>query len=108
MPAKSIIKLLYKEYRKCGYCKEAVKALVNVTMAGKLYEPQATVRDYVYEKKVVKLNAIRARISTVNTASLNTVKSCGFIYEATIHKIIPKQSLGWTDEEIYYIPIVNS
>lgn len=96
---------IFKEYRKCGYCKEAVKTLVNVAMEGKLYEPKETVRDCVYDRKAVKLNAIRARISTANTASLNTVKSCGFIYEATIHKTMPMKGIGWTDEEVYYIPM---
>lgn len=96
---------IFKEHRKRGYCKEAVNALVNAAMTGNLYEPRETLRYYVYQKKVVKLNAIRARISVANTASLNTVKSCGFIYEATIHKTIHKQDFGWTDEEIYYIPM---
>lgn len=94
---------IFKEHRKQGYCKEVVKALVNVTMAGKLYEPQETVRDCVYKKKTIKLNAIRARIATVNTPSIKTVESCGFIYEATIHKTMHKEGIGWMDEDIYYI-----
>ncbi|MDE6407969.1 MAG: GNAT family N-acetyltransferase [Anaeroplasmataceae bacterium] len=95
---------IFKEYRKQGYCKEAVKTLVNVALADKLYEPKETVRDDVYSKKTMKFNAIRAGVSTVNTASLKTVESCGFIYEATLHKTLHKEGIGWTDEKIYYIP----
>ena len=94
---------IFKEYRNKGYCKEAICALIGKALNDKLYEPIETVRDYVYDKKAIKLNAIRAKISAVNIASLNTVKSCGFIHEATLNKTIFQPDLGWTDEEIYWI-----
>lgn len=94
---------IFKEYRNQGYCKEATKKLVDMTIRGKLYEPKRMVQECVYNKKSVKLNAIRARISVVNTASIKLVESCGFICEATIHKTVHNVGLGWTDEKIYYI-----
>ncbi len=94
---------LFKEERRKGYCKEAVGALTKVTLKGKLYMPVETVQFGVYGKKVIRLNAIRARISSDNTASQRTVESCGFVHEATIHQTLHKGSAGWTDEEIYYL-----
>lgn len=94
---------LFKEERRKGYCKEAVGALAKITLNGKLYEPRETVRLGVYGKKVIRLNAIRARISSANTASQRTVERCGFAHEATIHQTLNKGPAGWTDEEIYYL-----
>lgn len=98
---------IFKEYRKNGYCKEAIKCLVNKALNHKLYEPVETLREYIYKKKVIKLNAIRARISAINVASIETVKSCGFIHEATVHKTMHISNIGWTDEEIYYFPVME-
>lgn len=64
---------------------------------------QKTVQACIYKRKVLKLNAVRARISIVNTASINTVESCGLICEAAIHKTIFIKDIGWTDEKVYYI-----
>lgn len=94
---------LFKEDRKKGYCKEAVDALTKITLNGKLYEPVETVQLGVYKKKTIHLNAIRARISSLNIASQKTVESCGFVHEATIHKTVNKGTADWTDEEIYYL-----
>lgn len=94
---------LFKEERRKGYCREAVGELTKITLRGKLYEPAATVQLGVYKKKVIRLNAIRARISSINIASQKTVESCGFVHEATIHKTLHKGAAGWTDEEIYYL-----
>ncbi len=95
---------IFKEERRKGYCKEAVEALTKITLCGKLYEPVETVQLGVYKKKVIHLNAIRARISSLNTASQKTVECCGFVHEATIHQTLYKGTAGWTDEEIYYLP----
>ena len=95
---------LFKEERRKGYCKEAVETLTKITLRGKLYEPAVeTLRLGVYRKRAIHLNAIRARISSVNIASQKTVERCGFIHEATIHQTMNKGALGWTDEEIYYL-----
>ena len=94
---------IFKEYRKRGYCKEAINKLVNMTLNNKIYEPIETVQACIYKRKVLKLNAVRARISIVNTASINTVESCGLICEAAIHKTIFIKDIGWTDEKVYYI-----
>ncbi len=94
---------LFREERRKGYCKEAVEALTQIVLHGKLYEPVETVQLGVYGRKAVRLNAIRARISSMNTASQKTVISCGFAHEATIHQTIYKGTVGWTDEEIYYL-----
>ncbi len=93
---------LFKEERRKGYCKEAVGALTETALRGKIYEPVETVQLGVYKRKVIHLNAIRARISSVNIASQKTVESCGFVHEATIHQTLYKGK-GWTDEEIYYL-----
>ena len=95
---------IFKEFRQKGYCKEAIAALVERALKNKLYLPVETVQVGVYAKRVIKLNAIRARIATTNSASLKTVQSCGFLHEATIHKSMHKSGLGWLDEEIYYLP----
>ena len=94
---------LFQEERRKGYCKEAVGALAKIALRGKLYEPAETVQLGVYRKKGVHLNAIRARISSRNTASQKTVESCGFVHEATIHRTTNRGTADWTDEEIYYL-----
>lgn len=94
---------IFKDERRKGYCKEAVEALTEITLRGKLYGPVETVRRGVYRKRAVRLNAIRARISALNTASQRTVESCGFVHEATIHKIFYQRTAGWVDEKIYYL-----
>ena len=93
---------LFKEERRKGYCKEAVGALTEIALRGKIYGPAETVQLGVYKRKVIHLNAIRARISSVNIASQRTVESCGFVHEATIHQTL-YEGTGWTDEEIYYL-----
>lgn len=94
---------IFKEYRNQGYCKEAITKLVNMALNDKIYKPIGTVQEYVYKKRSIKFNAIRARISVTNTASVKTVESCGFICEATLHKTMHRVDSGWTDEKIYYI-----
>lgn len=94
---------IFKEYRNMGYCKEAITALVDKALSGKLYKPVEVAQRFVYGRKRITLNAVRARISTVNVPSINTVTSCGFVHEATIHKTMNKPGIGWTNEEIYYI-----
>ena len=94
---------LFKEERRKGYCKEAVEVLTKRTLRGKLYEPVETVRLGVYRKRAIHMNAIRARISPLNTASQKTAVSCGFVHEATIHRVTNRGALGWTDQEIYYL-----
>lgn len=94
---------LFKDERRKGYCKEAVEALTEITLQGKLYLPVETVQLGVYRKKAIRLNAIRARISSLNIASQRTVESCGFVHEATVHQTMYKGTAGWTDEEIYYM-----
>ena len=93
---------LFKEERRKGYCKEAVGALTETALRGKIYGPAETVQLGVYKRKVIHLNAIRARISSVNIASQRTVESCGFVHEATIHQTLHKGT-AWTNEEIYYL-----
>ena len=94
---------LFKDERRKGYCKEAVGALTELALRGKLYEPVPTVQLGVYRKKAIRLNAVRARISSLNTASQKTVESCGFVHEATIHRTLKQGASDWTDEEIYYL-----
>ncbi len=93
---------IFKEYRKRGYCKEVALVLIQKALNKKLYEPVATVQEYIYKKKAIKINAVRARIAVTNTASINTVKSCGFIHEASLHQTMFKND-SWEDEELYYI-----
>ena len=96
---------IFKDYRKKGYCKEAIKVLVNKALNGKLYLPSTeTVWRYVYNRKALKLNAIRAWVSELNTPSIKTLESCGFSHEATFHKTIYKKDIGWIDKHIYYLP----
>ena len=96
---------IFKDYRKKGYCNEAVTALIDKALNGKLYLPSTeTVWRYVYNRKVLKLNAIRAWISEMNIPSIKAIESCGFSYEATFHKTIFNKDTGWTDKRIYYLP----
>ena len=94
---------IFKDERRKGYCKEAIEALTQIALRGKLYEPMETVQLGIYQKKVIHLNAIRARISSANIASQKTVERCGFVHEATIHQTTCRGTVGWTDEEIYYL-----
>lgn len=94
---------IFKQYRKKGYCKEAVNALADKVKNNQLYGPVESIQEGVYSEEAIKINAIRARIAVINTASIKTVQSCGFIYEATINKTYFSAN-GWVDEVIYYLP----
>lgn len=92
---------IFKEERKNGYCKEAVAALTDRALNNRLYEPVETVRECVYKRKKIELNAIRACIPASNIAAIKTVESCGFFREATIHQSVRNRERGWTDQAIY-------
>lgn len=94
---------IFKEYRNKGYCKEAVSVLIEKAFNNKLYLPVETIRKYVYKRKALKLNAIRAWVVAVNTPSLKTVESCGFKHEATFNKVVYKKDVGWIDREYFYL-----
>lgn len=98
---------VFKEHRRQGYCREAATALISKALNKKLYKPVKTVRENIYKRRSIEVHIIRARISSINTASIKTVESCGFIHEATIHQTMYRSGLGWTDEEIYYITKEN-
>lgn len=95
---------IFKEYRNRGYCREAITALVKKALNGKLYVPSIESELIsVYIRKALKLNAIRAWVSELNTPSIKTLESCKFSHEATFHKTIYKKDIGWIDKHIYYL-----
>ena len=68
-----------------------------------LYLPVETIQWYVYNKKVLKLNTLRAWVVAFNTPSLKMIESCGFTHEASFKKVIYKKGIGWIDREYYYL-----
>jgi RimJ/RimL family protein N-acetyltransferase len=99
---------IFKEYRNHGYCKEALFALVGKLFNNKLYVPIETAREFIYKRKIIKVETIRARIAADNEYSIKTVQSCGFINEATIHKTMCRCGQNWIDEEIFYKTKLNN
>lgn len=94
---------IFKQNRKNGYCKEAVQALAEMALNQKLFLPVKTVRDNIFEREPAKITSIRARIATTNELSKRAILSCGFMYEATLHKTMCFEGPGWVDEDIYYL-----
>lgn len=94
---------VFKEYRRKGYCKEAINKIVDMTFKNKMYVPVETIWKYVYKRKAIKVNAIRVKVKIKNTGSIKTVESCGFIEEGILHKTLFETGSGWLDEKIYYI-----
>ena len=94
---------VFKECRRKGYCKEAINKIVDMTFKNRMYVLSETIREYVYKRKAIKVNAIRAKVKIKNTGSIKTVESCGFIEEGILHKALFETGSGWLDEKIYYI-----
>lgn len=99
---------IFAQYRKRGYCKEAVVALRNEAFSDNLLVSVETARNGVFSKKPVRIEIIRAAIRENNLPSLNTVQSCGFEFEARIHKNMYQEGIGIFDELNYYITKENS
>jgi len=94
---------VFKEFRRKGYCKEAVRKLSEMALKGELFLPAETVYEGVYAKKALKIGALRARIAASNIASVKTIEACGYLHEATIHKAMYRYKSDWDDMEIYYL-----
>lgn len=93
---------IFKEHRRNGYCREAVLALAEKAFRGELAVPEYTVRDDVYERKNVRIDVIRAMVPEINEPSLNTVRSCGFIHEGTLHRAFAAGNNYYVNEEVFY------
>lgn len=94
---------MFKQYRHNGYCKEAIKALCNMALNGRLFVPDETVYDYIYKKRKAKIGTIRAKVAANNITSIKTVESCGFCHESTLHNNMYNADVGIVDEKIYYL-----
>ena len=93
---------VFKEYRRNGYCKEAVSVLTEKALRGELFEVKETVLDAVWDKKPAKIDLIRAQIPGINEPALNAIRSCGFIHEGTLHRSIAAEKNQYINEEIFY------
>lgn len=93
---------IFAQFRKRGYCKEAVLALCKEAFSGNLHMSVETARNGVFLQKPVQIEIIRAKIRENNLHSVNTVQSCGFQFEARIHKTMFQEGVGIFDELNYY------
>jgi len=84
--------------------KEAINKLVELAFNKKLFINCETDWDSVYKPKRLNIDFIKTVIRIDNIPSIQTVKSCGFIYEETIHRHfsmdVPPYLL---DGEFYYM-----
>lgn len=76
---------IFKEHRRNGYAKEAICTFSDELFSKKLYVNKETEYQHCYKKKKADIDLIRAIIYIDNVKSINTIKSCGFLYEGTIH-----------------------
>ncbi len=76
---------IFKKHRYNGYAKEAISALTDALFSKKLYINRETEFQHCYKKKKVDIDLIRAIIEKGNMKSVKTIKSCGFLYEGTLH-----------------------
>jgi RimJ/RimL family protein N-acetyltransferase len=95
---------IFKQFRHNGYCKEAALALIDRLLKHKLYTPIETLREYIYKKKRVKIDTVRAMIATTNEASKKVAQSIGMIHEATLSNRMKSSDFNWVNEEIYILP----
>jgi RimJ/RimL family protein N-acetyltransferase len=95
---------IFKPFRHNGYCKEAATALIDRLLKHKLYTPVETLRRYVYKKKRVKIDTVRAMIATTNEASKKVAQSIGMIHEATLSNRMKSADFNWVNEEVYILP----
>ena len=93
---------VFKEYRRNGYCREAVSALTEKALRGELFGIKDTVLDGVWDKKPAEIGLIRAEIPETNEPALNAIRSCGFIHEATRHKSFLLGKNRYISEEVFY------
>ena len=88
---------IFKDERKKGFCKEALGALVEKALSGKLYCPIETIRCGVYRRRSAPFTTIEAKIISENTGSIKVIESCGFIHDTSV------RGANGTMEEIYRI-----
>ncbi len=93
---------IFKDFRRKGYAKEAVGALINEAFQGKLYTNDGTPYYHVYKRKRVKLVLLRAGIEASNEPSKKTVKSLKFEYEGVVHRAFCDGKQIY-DKENYYV-----
>ena len=93
---------VFKEYRRNGYCREAVSALTEKALRGELFGIKGTVLGGVWDKKPAEIGLIRAQIPEINESALNAIRSCGFIHEATLHKSFLIEKNRYISEEVFY------
>lgn len=93
---------VFKEYRRNGYCKEAVSVLTEKALRGELFEVKETVLNAVWNKKPAKIDLIRAQIPEINESALNAIRSCGFVHEGTLHRSIAAGKNQYINKEIFY------
>jgi RimJ/RimL family protein N-acetyltransferase len=94
---------IFKSFRHNGYCKEAARILIDRLFDNKLCTPVQTIRDYIYKKKFVKIDTVRAMVATTNEASKKVGQSLGMTHEATLANRMRSADFNWVDEEIYVL-----
>ena len=94
---------VFREFRNRGYCKEAMQALCNAALSGKLFYPAETVRYEIYGRKKLDIQVIRANVAADNIASIKALEHCGFVYEGTLHKNMYRANSAPVDENYYYM-----
>lgn len=98
---------IFKEYRNKRYCKEAILALIDSAFNRKLISHTETIREDVYDYRIVEIENITAIIATLNNPSIKLIESCGFTFATTSLKTKKIENLGWIDEAYYTLSKID-
>lgn len=102
--ASGVVKIeyyIFKPYRHRGYAKEAILALSQKALSGKLYELEESNYSNIYRKKKAKIELIRALIRKDNMPSICLIESSGFTHSGTLHRDFVVENKYCVDLEIY-------
>ena len=70
---------LFPEFRKHGYAREAVAAIIDAARKRKLLILQETIKDGIFDIVPADIRCIEALIKTTNPSSIKLVKDLGFV-----------------------------
>ena len=77
-----------KKYRKHGYVKEGIKAVLKAIKDNKIVIYGEINRVFIYEEKQLNIKFLKLIVDEGNVASFNTAKAVGFNYEGRIIQYI--------------------
>ena len=98
--------IIFPDYRKNGYAKEALQALINKAVNNELIVLNETIRKGIFVEEKPKIKCIEANIKTFNEASQKLVDSLGFVLNGFV-PLSNKLKDKFYDSKIYDLIINN-